>query len=164
MAENTVSVTENIAATPEAVYALVSDVTRMKKWSPETTSCRWLDGATGPAVGARFRGTNRIGWRKWATICTVTEAEPGKAFAFDVGYGPMTVAQWRYGFEPSGEGTVVTESWRDRRPAWFRLVYPVLVGVSDRAEHNRRGMAATLRALRSAAEHSGTTADGRPAG
>ena len=43
---------------PEEVYDLVADVTRMSEFSPEVVSCRWLDGATGPAVGARFEAVN----------------------------------------------------------------------------------------------------------
>ena len=34
----------------------MSDVTKIGSYSPETFEAQWLDGATGPAVGARFRG------------------------------------------------------------------------------------------------------------
>ena len=153
MPERTASVSEPVAAPPGVVYDLISDVTRMRSWSPETRRCAWLGGATGPAVGARFKGTNTIGWRRWSTTCTVTAADPGSAFAFRVQYGPMVVAEWRYDIAPDGAaGSLVTESWRDRRPAWFRAVYPVLVGVKDRAEHNRATMTETLRRLKAAAE------------
>ncbi|WP_430331457.1 SRPBCC family protein [Rhodococcus sp. ACT016] len=56
-----VSVSKVIAAQPRTLYALISDITRMVDYSPETVSTRWLGGATGPHVGARFEGTNRIG-------------------------------------------------------------------------------------------------------
>ncbi len=56
-----------VAAPPETVYDLVADLTRMGEWSPETTEVRWLDGATQAKVGARFRGTNRNGFRRWST-------------------------------------------------------------------------------------------------
>jgi hypothetical protein len=49
----------HIDAKPAELYDLVTDVTRMGEWSPECVRCVWLDGATGPAVGARFRGSNR---------------------------------------------------------------------------------------------------------
>ncbi|HAS09465.1 MAG TPA: SRPBCC family protein, partial [Acidimicrobiaceae bacterium] len=52
-----VSVSREIAAPPQRVWELISDITRMGEWSPETTGGKWLKGATGPAVGARFRGT-----------------------------------------------------------------------------------------------------------
>ena len=44
----------DIAAPPEAVWDLISDVTRMGDWSPECYRCTWLDGGTGPRAGARF--------------------------------------------------------------------------------------------------------------
>ena len=50
------SVTVHMAAPPEQVWDLVSDVTRIGSYSPETFEAEWIDGATGPAVGARFRG------------------------------------------------------------------------------------------------------------
>jgi len=73
-----VEVTEAVRAEPSVVYDLISDVTRMGSWSPETTSCRWLSDAIGPTVGARFRGTNRHGpllrLDPTATGCIVTES------------------------------------------------------------------------------------------
>ena len=50
------SVTIHMSAPPEQVWDLVSDVTRIGSYSPETFEAEWIDGATGPAVGARFRG------------------------------------------------------------------------------------------------------------
>lgn len=45
-----------MAATPERIWESVSDVTKIGRYSPETFEAEWLDGATGPVVGARFRG------------------------------------------------------------------------------------------------------------
>ncbi|MEM9748776.1 MAG: SRPBCC family protein, partial [Actinomycetota bacterium] len=47
------SVTVAIDAAVEDVWALVSDVTRIGEFSPETFEAEWLDGATGPAEGVR---------------------------------------------------------------------------------------------------------------
>ena len=95
-----------VNAPPETLFHMVSDVTRMGEWSPETFSCEWVGDATGPAVGARFKGRNRMGPAKWATTPKVVACEPGREFAFDTGM--MT---WRYQFEPVEGGTQVTESW-----------------------------------------------------
>jgi len=76
------SVTLHMNAPPERVWDLVSDVTRIGRYSPETFEAEWLEGATGPAVGARFRGhvrRNQKGPVYWTT-CTVTESDPGKTF------------------------------------------------------------------------------------
>jgi uncharacterized protein YndB with AHSA1/START domain len=51
----------DIAAPPELVYDLITDVTRMGDWGPECYRCEWLDGATAPSIGARFRGYDRRG-------------------------------------------------------------------------------------------------------
>ena len=57
-----------IDASAEHVYGLVSDISNMSRWSPETFKTQWLRGATGPQVGARFRGWNRDGWVRWPTV------------------------------------------------------------------------------------------------
>ena len=56
-----VRVTRVIAAPPEVVYDLISDITRMPDYSTENVAGTWLDGATGPVVGARFQGKNALG-------------------------------------------------------------------------------------------------------
>jgi hypothetical protein len=69
------------------VWELVSDVTKIGRYSPETFEAEWLEGATGPSVGAKFRGhvkRNQKGPIYWTT-CTVTSSEPGREFAFGVG-------------------------------------------------------------------------------
>lgn len=147
-----VEVTEQVAADPVEVWRLVSDVTRMGSWSPETTACRWINGATGPVVGAKFRGTNRRGPLLWQTTCTVTAAEPGRRFAFDVTFGPAAISSWAYDIESVEGGCVVTESWSDRRVGAMRAASMPVMGIRDRAAHNRRGMVATLAALKAAAE------------
>lgn len=152
-----VQVSSPISAAPELVWELVADVTRMGRWSPETTSCRWLGDATGPREGARFRGTNRQGPRRWVTTATVTAAEPGRRFAFDVHFGGVAISQWSYDLRATPDGCVVTESWSDRRPLWMRLSSVPVTGIADRAGHNRRGMRATLEALKAAAEGQGSS-------
>jgi uncharacterized protein YndB with AHSA1/START domain len=147
-----VEVSTEIKADPATVYRLVSDLPRMGEWSPENTGGRWLDGSTGPAPGARFRGSNKHGFRRWSTSVQVTAADEGREFAFDVTYGPLSIATWRYTFEADGDTTVVTESWADRRPGWMRAASGPVMGVMDRAGHNRRNMEATLAALKAAAE------------
>ena len=56
-----VEVSRRIAASPEAVWNAITDVTRMGEWSPECHTCEWKDDADGPAVGAWFVGHNRNG-------------------------------------------------------------------------------------------------------
>ena len=139
-----VTVEERVATSAETAYELVSDVTKMGQWSPETTSCRWVGGGAGPALGARFRGSNQRGWRRWSTTCTVVAAEPAKRFAFDVKFGPLTIARWTYEFIPEGDACRIRESWTDQRPGWMSRLDTVVMGIPDRSQHNRETMQATL--------------------
>src|ERR1700720_4676374 len=104
----TVSVSREIAAAADRLWAMVSDVTRMGEWSPENESATWLGGADGPQPGAKFRGRNRNGKKKWETEATVVEAEPGRRFSFRVTAAGFKVAEWRYAFEPTDTGCRVT--------------------------------------------------------
>lgn len=153
-----VTVEEVIAAPAEVLYNLVSDVTRMGEWSPETTSCRWVGGASGPRTGARFRGRNRKGWRRWTTSCTVVAAEVGSRFSFDVDLAGLPISRWTYEFLPEGRGTRVRESWTDRRPGWIDRFGKLVRGVADTPAHNRAGMEATLSSLRRHAEAANASA------
>jgi hypothetical protein len=143
-------------APADAVWALLSDVTRIGSYSPETFEAEWLDGATGPAVGARFRGhvkRNGRGPTYWTT-CEVTECVPGRTFAFAVVQSGKAVNNWGYsiapGGTPDGTGCEVTE--------WFRLadslpmkIYWTLLGWA-RGRTNRDGMRTTLERIRAEAE------------
>src|SRR3984885_1476125 len=107
------AVTLHMAASPERIWGLVSDVTNTGRFSPETFEAEWLDGATGPALGVRFRGHVRRNGRGpvYWTTCAIVACEPGREFAFSVMAGERGGKTWRYELEPSGEGTDVTESF-----------------------------------------------------
>ncbi len=155
-ASKEVSVTQAINASPARVWAMISDVTRMGEWSPETKSCSWLKGATGPAVGAGFKGNNEIGKKRWSTNSVVAQCEPGKSFAFDVGAMGLKVARWAYTIESGidANSCSVTETYTDRRGALVRMLGKPLTGVDDRSQHNRAGIETTLANLAKAAEQS----------
>mgnify|MGYP001485714048 CR=1 FL=1 len=147
-----VSVERTIRADAGRLYDLVTDLPRMGDWSPENTGGRWVKDATGPAVGARFKGTNRNGWRRWSTDVVVTTAKPGEQFTFDVSTGPIKVATWDYRFEQSGDSTSVVETWTDRRNPLAAKVAILIAGVRDRPGRNRQNMEATLEKLAAAVE------------
>lgn len=152
MPEHDVAATARIAAPADALYTLVSDVTRMGDWSPENLGGRWIGGATAPSVGARFRGSNRRGWRRWSTTCTVVAADPDRRFAFEVDVAGIPASRWTYEFRPDGDATVVTESWTDRRPRWFARLAGATMGIRDIRAHNGENIRATLANLGRAAE------------
>jgi uncharacterized protein YndB with AHSA1/START domain len=145
-----------ISAPPEQLWSMVADVTRMGEWSPETERGEWLGDATAASVGARFRGHNKRR-NPWRTVCTVTAAEPGREFAFTVGRRPEKGdTAWRYTFAPSGEGTLVTESFEIVRvPSRLaRSMTKLGTGVpwNERSDDLERGMRQTLDSLKAVAE------------
>jgi hypothetical protein len=147
-----VSVTREIAAPAEQIWAMVAELSRMGEWSPENIGGKWLGGATGPALGAKFKGTNRNGRRRWSTVATVTACEPGRAFEFTVASAGWKVARWGYQIEPGSSGCRVTESWHDQRGWMIRTMGKPVSGTDHGVEHTRSGMEATLAKLAAAAE------------
>ena len=152
-----VSVQAEIAAAAEVLYDLVADMPRMGDWSPECERVEWRGGATAAAAGVAFTGHNRNGARRWSTHGSVTAAERGREFAFEVrSVFNLPVSLWSYRFTPSADGgTVVTESTEDRRGALLKVLGPLATGIGDREARNRETMTRTLEALRAAAEGSG---------
>jgi ribosome-associated toxin RatA of RatAB toxin-antitoxin module len=150
-----VSVERVIVASPDELWARVSDIERMGDLSPESTGGEWLRGATGPVVGARFKGNNQNGKKKWSTVAKVVESEPGRVFAFEVTAGPFKVARWTYRFEAAENGCRVTETWTDQRGRFGVVMGKPVSGVADRATHNRNTMAETLGRLASLTEPAG---------
>ncbi len=146
-------VTVHMTAPPERVWGLVSDVTRIGSYSPETYEAKWIEGAAGPAVGAKFQGhvkRNARGPVYWTT-CTVTASEPGQTFEFGVGNDPAKPLNvWRYDIVASGDGCDVTESFTLTPTRGLRL-YWTLMGWA-RGKTNRDGMRATLERIRDDAE------------
>jgi uncharacterized protein YndB with AHSA1/START domain len=147
-----VSVTQEIGAPPEQVWAMVSDLTRMGEWSPENEGATWLRGATGPKPGATFSGANRNGKKKWKTAGTIVDAEPGRLLTFRIKAAGFKVAEWRYVFESVATGCRVTESWTDQRGKIAKALGKPVSGVADRAAHNQVMMEQTLERLKAAAE------------
>jgi uncharacterized protein YndB with AHSA1/START domain len=145
-------VTVHMDAPPETVWALVSDVTRIGEFSPETFEGEWLDGATGPEVGARFRGhvkRNQKGPTYW-TECTVTKAVPNQVFEFAVGPKGRAINTWGYQLRPADGGTDVTEYFR-LTPSLPIKVYWALLGWA-RGTTNRNGMQTTLERMKAVVE------------
>jgi hypothetical protein len=146
------SVTIHMNASPEAVWDLVSDVTKIGRYSPETFEAEWLDGATGPVVGARFRGhvkRNGIGPIYW-TSSSVIACERGREFTFGVGKPGKPLSIWGYHLEPSGDGTDVTESFTLTPTLGLRM-YWKLWGWS-RGKVNRDDMRTTLERIKAEVE------------
>jgi hypothetical protein len=111
MIETTGNAHVDIAAGPDEVYAILTDLSRISELSPECYKAEWEGDSTGPVVGATFRGYNRNGDQEWDAGCVVVAAEPGKEWAFEVPANDGRSTTWRYTIEPTESGCRVTESF-----------------------------------------------------
>jgi hypothetical protein len=141
-----------VAASPEALYDLVSDVTRVGEWSPECRACWWDEGA-GPKVGDWFSGRNEADGQTWETKSQVAVADRGKEFAFLVG---GSYVRWGYTFTPVDEGTELTEWWEPLPDgiAFFKQTFgdQAEAMMAARTESAHRGITASLAAIKKIAE------------
>jgi uncharacterized protein YndB with AHSA1/START domain len=141
-----------IDAPADRLWALVTDVTNMGKWSPECVRCSWLGGASAPAVGAQFKGLNRHGLARWTTQCTVTAADAPRHFEFQVKQSGM---RWGYRFEPNAAGGTEVTEYREKTkdtPFYIKAVQRSGLIGRNREELLVEGMHTTLERLKAAAE------------
>ena len=151
MDDQWVTASVRIDARPDVVYGLITDLPTLASLAEEAVAMEWRKGdAVRP--GAVFVGHNENGGRRWTTKCTVTDAEPGRVFAFDVRHTVVPIARWQYDLVPADGGCRVTETTWDRRPGWFRKLAGKATGVPDRAAANTEHIQLTLQRLKQRAE------------
>jgi len=104
-----------VDAPPEAVWAVLADVTRVGEWSHECRGAEWLDGATAPAPGARFRGRNRVGALvRWARVCVIRAVDPPHELVWETVGPPLMrdASLWRVRLDPVDGGTRICQEFR----------------------------------------------------
>ena len=147
------SVTVQMACPPAVAWSLISDITRIGEFSPETFEAKWLKGATGPAVGARFKGhvkRNEVGPVYW-TVCRVDRCEPEKEFAFTVlGPNDLDLTRWGYTLKAKDGGTEVSEWFEGSGNLPMRVYWAALGWL--RGRRNRNDMLRTLERMKAVAE------------
>ncbi|MBT0567325.1 SRPBCC family protein [Williamsia sp. CHRR-6] len=149
-----------IAAAPDEIYRVVSDVTRTGEWSPICVGCRWDDddvpGPDGPQVGAWFIGTNVTPQRTWETRSVVTVADRPHEFAWSVGEGWV---EWGYRLRAVDGGTELTERWHltPAGEARFAELYgdQATEQIAERRSAALRGIPATLARIKDIVEADG---------
>ncbi|MGH9133690.1 MAG: SRPBCC family protein [Ilumatobacteraceae bacterium] len=145
-----VAVTRRIAATADAVFRIVSDISVPAQFSSELQGAEWIDGGCA-ALGARFDGHSRhaaVG--SWTTTSTVVGFEPGRTFAWAVGDAALPSATWRFDLEPDGGATHVTFTARlGPGPSGLTSAIEAMPDkeeriIARRIDEHRRNMEATL--------------------
>lgn len=147
VAGETAERTRTIKAAPDAVWAVIGDVTRMPDWSAELESVDLLAG-DGRSVGSRFRGNNSAEARSWSMECVIDVYEDGRALEFHTeNEKGETRTRWWYRLEPTADGTAVTEGFfRVAKLGRLRaLAERNLLG--DRTEYNIRNIDESLQRL-----------------
>ncbi len=147
------SVSLDIDADADQLYAMVSDLPRIGEWSPECERVEWDGDVTAPVEGTEFVGFNAVGpgrrirYKRHGTVLT---AEAGKAFSFITDEGGKPSTAWHYTFEPLGEGrTRVTEAYEVR---WIPIWARILDVPTNRHKELLEGMRTTLDRLKTIAE------------
>jgi len=150
-----ISASVDIAAPPEAVWTVVSDVTRMPEWSPELRRLFVL-GSREPRVGMQLLGINRRGYAAWPTTSKVVRFEPGRAVAWKTRESGAT---WTYELEPVDGGTRLTGR-RDlpKFTIGTTLMAPLIGGADGHDRELADGIRATLERIKVTVEASSTAA------
>jgi Polyketide cyclase / dehydrase and lipid transport len=106
----------HIDGSPSEIWETVADVRRQQEWSCESTKCEWIPPADHATAGAKFRGYNRRGFRRWTRECEVTEVEPGRVLSWRTLTSRLypDSTDWWIELRPDGDGTEVRESYKIR--------------------------------------------------
>ena len=141
----------DIAATPEKVWSVISDLRRMGEWSPQCKKMIVFGGEV--KQGARTLNINRKGALVWPTNAKVVTFEPNREIAFKITEN-RTV--WSYTIEPQADGVRVTEKrtaagGQTSKLSSF-LVDKVLGGEQDFEAELNEGIRETLGKIKRAAE------------
>jgi len=142
-----------IEATPEALYDVVSDITRTGEWSPVCTACWWDDPCEAGQIGAWFTGRNELPERTWETRSQIAAADRGREFTWIVG---GSFVRWSFTFDPDGNATKLTESWQflPTGIAMFQEKYAdqAAAEIDARTRQVQDGIPRTLAAIKRIAE------------
>ena len=142
----------HIAAPPERVWALVSDVRRMSDWSPQVDSTRLRSGFDRVELGAQFTNRNSDGELVWTTHAEVVRFEPGREIAFRVEENWVI---WSFTITPDNAGAHLVQ--RRHAPEGIsdlslELVDGFLGGMDAFTASMRTGMRLTLERIKAEAE------------
>lgn len=146
---NTLEASIDIAASPEKVWAVLSDLRRMPELSPTTVKMIALGGVRD---GAFTVNVNKVGWKVYPTTSRIVRFEANRALAFRMNEN-RTI--WTYQLEPTATGTRVVETRTvpNGLPGWLKAGIKVAMGGEQKFESDLiAGMQETLSRVKVAAE------------
>jgi hypothetical protein len=147
--DETLTASTEVRASADQIYAVISDVTRIPEWSPETMRAEWL-------APDRFRAWNRRRLGRWSTVANVVEAEPGCRFSFVVQALGGDWTQWTYLIEPGSTAgaTRLTEVFRMCVPLpWAAVVFEhVFLFIRDRRADLQKNLDVSVDRIRTIVE------------
>jgi uncharacterized protein YndB with AHSA1/START domain len=145
-----IEATIEIAAPPETVWALVSDLRTMPRWSPQTAKS-FLRGENG--LGARFVNINRKGLLVWPTQSKVVRYVEGTEIAWRV---KENFTVWSLRLEPTADGGTRVVQTREApqgiSDVSVKLTKVAFGGVPKFNQTLESDMATTLTRIKAAAE------------
>jgi len=123
------TVSAEVPATPEAIWTVLSDPTRVGEWSHEAIGARWIDGADRAVPGAWFQGRSHARIFGWRRHCLVTVAEPSRLLSWRTRGGiGHDCTEWSYTLEPTTGGTRITQTFTVITVArWYATVISLAV-------------------------------------
>ena len=146
-----IEATIEIDASPAEVWALLSDVRNMARWSPQVVRT-FVRGGGEVGLGSRMVNLNRRKLLFWPTQSKVVRFTPEKEIAFRV---KENLTIWSYELEPTGTGTRVLarrEAPQGLSDLSVGLTKAALGGVDRFTEELEHGLNETLRKVKADAE------------
>ena len=147
--DETLSAYADIRCSADDLYAVISDVTRIPQWSPETVRAEW----DGPQ---RFRAWNRRRLARWQTVSNVVAAQPRHEFSFVVQAMGGDWTQWTYRIDPgcAPDRVRLTETVRMcvRLPVGILVYEWLFLNVTDRRADLQANLQLSVDRIRAIAE------------
>ena len=133
-------VSVEVPVTPEQIWTVLADPTRVGEWSHEAVGARWLHGADQAVPGAWFQGRSHARIFGWKRHCLITAVEPNRHLTWRTRGGlGHDCTDWSYTLDPTPGGTRITQTFTVVACArWYARVISLAV-----PEHRGRADALT---------------------
>jgi len=154
-----VEASTEVAAPPQDLWPLVTDLDLLAELSGELQRVRWLDEGERPTVGRRFEGTNQHpAMGEWTVASHVVACDEPRLFSWAVHDPADPAAVWGFELTPTAGGTRLRQ-FAQIGPGWSGLSVAIERWpdkeeriIERRLQEFRAGIERNLAALREMAE------------